>query len=176
MKIHPFLVIAPRLCYTFRAPLSLCPQTGQHKRKRILAQNGVFMYDDDIYGRNPMSTAAFSLGFISILTCSMFYIALPCGALAVICAILSHGSMPMPKKSKTGLIFGICGMVVSAAVTVMAVRMVLTNPQLRSNLEYMIQMYTGDYSFDLDEELDRLLPSGNDSPNTINPEGEGIFL
>lgn len=134
------------------------------------------MFDDDMYRRNPMATAAITLGFLSILSCSAFYVSLPCGALAVICAVLSRGGEPMSKKSKTGILFGVFGMILSAVVTVMAVRMVLTSPQLRSNLEYMIQMYTGDYSFDLDEELERLLPSQNNDSDIIYPKGEGTFL
>lgn len=134
------------------------------------------MFDDDMYRRNPMSTAAIALGFLSILACSAFYVSIPCGALAIICAVLSRGESPMPKKSKTGIIFGTCGIVVSIIATIVSVHMVLTNPELRSNLEYMIQMYTGDYSFDLDEELERFFPSQDDGLPTIYPEGEGTYL
>ncbi|MCD7818568.1 MAG: hypothetical protein LUH07_05910 [Lachnospiraceae bacterium] len=113
--------------------------------------------------RSPMVTASVVLGILSIVLCSAFYIALPCGALAVICAILSRGEQPMAARSKVGMICGILGMVVSVVVTVSALRYVLTTETGRSYLEYYYQMYTGDFDFDLDEALDELFPFLDDS-------------
>lgn len=127
-------------------------------------------YDDEYFyeqrpvgGRNPMATAAIVLGALSIVLCSMFYVAIPCGAMAVICAILSRSRQRMPSHGKAGLICGIIGMAVSAAITVSALRFVLTTETGRAYLEYYYQIYTGDYDFDLDEALDEIFPFLYDS-------------
>lgn len=120
------------------------------------------MYDDDLYGqstpRNPMATAALVLGILSIMTCYMFYISLPLGAVAVICSALSRDRSSMPGRAKVGTVCGIAGILISICVTVTAFVSVIRNPALRSYVEQYIQIYTGDSSFDLDQALDELLP------------------
>ncbi|MCC8068128.1 MAG: DUF4190 domain-containing protein, partial [Clostridiales bacterium] len=127
-------------------------------------------YDDEynwerrpVRGRNTMASAAMVLGILAIALCSAFYIAFPCGALAVICAILSRDNHPMTGKSKAGMVCGIVGMVISAVLTVSAFRYVLTTEEGRSYLEYYYRMYTGDYDFDVDEALEGLFPFLSDS-------------
>lgn len=147
------------------------------------------MYDDTSYEyeqhprRNPLATAAIILGILSLVTSMMIYISLPCGALAVILAILSRTSSPMTKKAKTGLICGFCGMAATVIITVSAFYYVLTNSDLRSLLEYYCQAYLGDYNFDLNEELSNIFPFINifegpspEEPSIIEPKGEGTFL
>lgn len=154
------------------------------------------------YTRNPMATAAVVLGVISLFTCLIFYISIPCGALAVLFAILSRGRNPMPGKSKTGIVCGAIGIFLSAAITVSSVWMVLTNNQMRAYMERYLQNYLGDASFDLDKELVTMFPalksilgyddSGDDSrddfeddlgddfrtdePSRQLPDGEGDFI
>ncbi len=108
--------------------------------------------------RNPMATAAITLGIISLMSCLFFYIAVPCGALAVLCALLSRGRSQMPGKSRAGLICGGCAIVMSLLLTLSSVWMMLTNPQMRAYLEYYMQYYLGDPSFDLDRELENAFP------------------
>ncbi|MCD7745078.1 MAG: hypothetical protein LUI13_07345 [Lachnospiraceae bacterium] len=133
-----------------------------------------YNYDDEynwerrpVRGRNPMATAAITLGIVSIVSCSAFYIALPCGALAVICAILSRDNRPMVGKSKAGIACGIAGMIATLIITLFSFRYVLFTEDGRAYLEYYYQMYTGDLDFDIDEALGQLFPflydSGNDN-------------
>ncbi len=111
------------------------------------------------YARNPMATAAVVLGVISIMTCLIFYISIPCGAMAALCAILSRGKNPMPGKSKVGIVCGLSGLVLSLLITLASVWTVLTNPQMRAYMERYLQYYLGDSSFDLDQELATMFPA-----------------
>lgn len=131
------------------------------------------------YTRNPMATAAVVLGVISLFTCLIFYISIPCGALAVLFAILSRGRNPMPGKSKTGVVCGAIGIFLSAAITVSSVWTVLTNAQMRAYMENYLRYYLGDSSFDLDRELVTMFPAlkgilgYNDSGNNIGTDESG---
>ena len=138
------------------------------------------MFQNDMYGhvpaRRPMATASLVLGILSLFLCSVIYLALPLGALAIIFAILSHTDYTMTGKSKAGLVCGLCGILASVIITVSAFYYVLSNPLARSYLEYYIQMYTGDSDFDLDDDLLRLLPGGQNQdaeqpPVTVPDEG-----
>lgn len=108
--------------------------------------------------RNPMATAAVVLGILSLMTCLFFYISIPCGAMAALLALLSHGREPMSGKSKVGFACGLCGAAFSLAVTASSVWMVLTNAQLRGYMESYIQYYLGEPDFDLERELTDILP------------------
>ncbi len=140
-----------------------------------------YNYDDEynwerrsVRGRNPMATAAVTLGILSIVSCSAFYIALPCGALAIICAILSRDNRPMISKSKAGIICGIVGMIASLIVTVFSFRYILFTEEGRAYLEYYYQMYTGDLDFDIDEALGWLFPFLYDSESADSEDTQGI--
>ncbi len=113
--------------------------------------------------RNPMATAAVVLGVISLITCLVFYISVPCGAMAVLLAILSRGRNPMPGKGKTGLVCGLIGMILSVVITLSSVWVVLSNAQMRAYMESYMQYYLGDASFDLDRELGRMFPALKDA-------------
>lgn len=141
------------------------------------------MYDqDDMYGefrqRNPMASASIALGIASLLSCTIFYIAIPCGALAVLCAILSRGRFRLQGKAKAGIVCGVIGMIFSAVVTATAVHTVFTTPVLKARLEQTMQYYLGDPSFDLDEMLESLIPSlggfgkGDPEPSAGDAEEE----
>lgn len=134
------------------------------------------MFHDDMYGnvpnkRRPLATASLILGILSILLCSVIYLALPFGALAVILAILSHTEYKMAKKSRVGLICGLCGIAASIVVTIYAFQYVLNNPTIRSYLEQYIQMY-------LDENYlpqDLLTEDPSEIPIEL-PQNGGTFL
>lgn len=135
---------------------------------------------DDMYGpserprSSTMAGASLFCGIASIIFCSTFYLALPCGALAVIFAVLSRIGGGMPGRSKTGIICGCCGMAATVIVTVVAVRYALTNPQMRAYVERYIQTYTGDFDFDLEEQLGGLLPflSDDSSDGDASPRDD----
>ncbi|MDY3250820.1 MAG: DUF4190 domain-containing protein [Candidatus Choladocola sp.] len=140
------------------------------------------MYEDDMYRqtpyRNPMATAAMILGIVSLVFFSIFYIALPCGSLAVICSILSRGESRMTGKSKAGIVCGICGIAATIVISVTAVYTVLNDSQMRSYMEQLIQLYTGDDDFDLDQDW-YSDPSKNNQQEEIIPfenGDEGVFL
>ncbi len=108
--------------------------------------------------RNPMATAAIVLGIVSIAFCSVFYIAIPCGAIAIICALLSRNRHPMAGRSKAAIVCGIAGLVLSVGITASALYYVIGTEEGRSFLQYYYEYYSGDSSFDVDEALDELLP------------------
>lgn len=120
------------------------------------------MFHNDMYGyvprRNPLATASMVLGILSLCTCFIFYLSLPFGALAILLAILSRIERNMSGKGKAGIICGLCGIIVSIAVTVSSVYFVLTDATARSYLEYYLQIYTGDSELSLEEEFGNLFP------------------
>lgn len=135
------------------------------------------MYDqDDMHGefrqRNPMASASIALGIVSLLSCTIFYIAIPCGALAVLCAILSRGRFRLSGKGKAGIVCGIIGMILSAVVTVTAVHTVLNTPAMKARLEQALQLYLGDPTFDLDKTLNSLIPALGGSENDPLPAAD----
>lgn len=164
------------------------------------------MYDNDMYGndtyrhyrpRNSMARAAFILGILSVMFSSIFYIALPCGALAILCAVLSRTDAggKMTARCRFAVISGLCGIVATLVITGVMVQKVFTDPALRSYIEYYLRSYTGDYDLDLDEELADLFPflqngdSAADTPeeeempddpaglSPVDPQdSEGVFL
>lgn len=135
---------------------------------------------DDMYGpserprSSTMAGTSLFCGVASIIFCSTFYLALPCGALAVIFAVLSRIDGGMPGRSKTGIVCGCCGMAATIIVTAVAVRYALTNPQMRAYVERYIQTYTGDFDFDLEEQLGGLLPflSDDNSDGDASPQDD----
>lgn len=137
------------------------------------------MYDDYYYdppqpgSGNAMATAAMVLGILSIVTFSVFYVALPCGAIAIICAILSRSSHAMPGKSRAGMICGIAGAVFSLLITIYSFTYVMTSVEGRAYLEYFYQQYTGDFDFDLDETLQQIFPFLNHSETDGSSQQSG---
>ncbi len=114
---------------------------------------------------NPMATAAVVLGILSIVLSSTFYIAIPCGAIAVICAILSRDNHPMANRGKIGILLGTAGLVVSVILTANTVRYVFGTSEGRSLLQSYYQYYTGDSTFDVQEILDEYFPVSDGSEN-----------
>lgn len=143
------------------------------------------MFHDDMYGhvpnkRKPLATAALVLGILSIILSFIIYLALPLGAMSIIFAILSHTEYKMAKKSRIGLVCGICGIFASVLITVSAFRYVLTDPDMRTYLEYYIQMYTeelyGATDIASDDVSDSAPVPQDELPQDEVPQEGGIFL
>lgn len=61
-----------------------------------------------------MESAALILGIISVVTCLILYISIPCGALAIMFAFLSRGgNYKMSEKAIAGLWVGIAGIILT---------------------------------------------------------------
>lgn len=59
-----------------------------------------------------MEAASLILGVIAVLSCTCLYLAIPCGALAIIFATLSRGGMmSYTSKAQIGMILGIVALV-----------------------------------------------------------------
>ena len=125
------------------------------------------MYENDMYqndGGGPRPRGSFMgrislyLGVLSLVLCLMFYLSIPLGALAVICALLARTDSPKSKKYRTSIICGICGIVLSLAMMVSVFYRVISDPQMRSYIEQYVQIYSGDYDWDLKEEMGDVFP------------------
>ena len=67
-----------------------------------------------------MESAALILGIISVVTCLILYISIPCGALAIMFAFLSRGgNYKMSEKAIAGLWVGIAGIILTFITLVM---------------------------------------------------------
>lgn len=81
------------------------------------------MYGQPVSGNHSdrMEIAAMTLGIISIVSCTCLYLAISCGALAIILASLSRGGqMRYGAKAQVGLILGIIGIVLTAVIYISA--------------------------------------------------------
>lgn len=79
---------------------------GVDSKRELRAQN----YLDKAEARKHASShiAAFVLGIISILTCLFWYLAIPCGVLAIVFGAKSARALAS-RLGKAGLIMGIVG-------------------------------------------------------------------
>lgn len=125
------------------------------------------MYDQDMYGNDgyrprprggAMGRFSLYLGVSSIILCLMFYLSIPLGALAIICALLARTDSPRSKKYRISVICGFCGIALSLGMMISVFYRVATDPQMRSYIEYYVRVYTGDYDWDLEEEMGGLFP------------------
>ncbi|MDY3889296.1 MAG: hypothetical protein SOZ17_08825 [Agathobacter sp.] len=63
------------------------------------------------YRSEKFEIAALTLGIISVLSCTCLYASIPCGALAILFALLSKGgTKSMSSKAVTGLTLGVIGL------------------------------------------------------------------
>ena len=59
-----------------------------------------------------MEAASLILGVIAVISCTCLYLAVPCGALAIIFATLSRGGMmSYTSKAQIGMILGIIALI-----------------------------------------------------------------
>lgn len=127
---------------------------------------------DDYYGPNTpgmeysaaLSTASVIFGFLSLFSSIMFYVAIPCGALSILFALLSRGgNRKMTGKGRLAVILSLVGIAASAVMTISAIHMVMTSPQLRSQMETLFNYYAQEMGLDI--EFDDYF-GGSDTPES----------
>lgn len=132
---------------------------------------------DDYYGPNTpgmeyssaMSTASFILAFLSIFSSLIFYIAVPAGALSILLALLSRGrNRRLTGKGKIAVFVSVIGITASVVTTVIAVHTVMTNPEMRSQLEYMFNYYAQELGLDI--EFDDYFGDGGEEKEEDTPD------
>lgn len=156
------------------------------------------MNEDEMYRphprRNAMMTAALVCGIASLVTVAVIYISMPLGALAILFGILSRTESRMATRGKIGIVCGLAGLLLTITVTIGAMHHVFTDPDARSYLEYMLQIYTGDPDLELGDILPFLREPSGEAPHIpedryqqpdpampgqhpiISPEEEGGFI
>lgn len=114
---------------------------------------------DDYYGPNTpgmeyssaMSTASVIFAFVSIFSSLMFYIAIPAGALSILFALLSRGrNKHVTGKCRIAILASIIGITASIVTTVVAVRTVMKNPELRRQVESTFNYYAQELGLDVE--------------------------
>lgn len=121
--------------------------------------------DSSEYSRPPglrhskgLATASLVLAVISLLCGAVIYVAVPCGALAILFALLSRGDKKMPGKCKVSLILGAVGAVSSIIMTVGAFYMLLTNREMRNEFRQLFNYYAYELGLDYDfDDLENML-------------------
>ena len=125
---------------------------------------------DDYYGPNTpgmeyssaMSTASVILAFLSIFSSLMFYIAIPAGALSILFALLSRGrNRRIMGKCRIAILASILGITASVVTTVAAVYTVMTNPEMRRQLESTFNYYAQE----LEDDSSDSIPDDDDRAN-----------
>lgn len=109
--------------------------------------------------RNNMGTAAMILSLIAMITIQVFFISIPCAAVAIILALLSKGKGRLMPKARAALITGVTAAVLSASITGYAVYYVMHDPAMRAQIENMYDYY-----------LDPDASSNAGSPDVQDPE------
>ncbi len=130
---------------------------------------------EDYYGPNTpgmeyssaMATASVVLSFLTIFCSFIFYIAVPCGALSILFALLSRGrNRRLTGRCRIALIVSAAGIAASIVTTVVAVRTVLSDPGLRSQLESAFNYYAQEMGLDI--EFDDYFGGGTEKEDDTN--------
>lgn len=116
--------------------------------------------------KNSMATAALALGIFAVFSGSMPLTAVPLGALAVLCAILSKTDRHLPGKSIAGMIAGIIAAVGSCAITAQTFYSIQNNPQMRAYYAQILDSLLEEYGLADGYNPFRDAPSDNPSSGT----------
>ena len=102
-----------------------------------------------------MALASMILGIIAIVTSGCIYLAIICGSLAIILALLSRGGrMDFCTQAKAGLISGVVGLILTIIIYVTAFAFIL---QQYGGIDGLMQEYMNLYNADtLDELYDKI--------------------
>ena len=119
---------------------------------------------------HAMEMAAVLFAVFSMLGCMVIYIAVPCGALAILLAFLSRGKTRKLKgQARFAAILGAAGMISSVLITAYLFYQICTNPSLRAQVRYIFNQYAQQSGLDLDFDSVFGLPGQKDPA----PEGAG---
>lgn len=105
--------------------------------------------DDPDHGRDymkagsraNMSTAAMILSLIAVMTFQVFFISLPCAAVAIVLSLLSKGSGRLRGRAQIALVTAIVAAVLSASITGYAFYTIMHNPDMKAQIESMYDYY-----------------------------------
>lgn len=124
-----------------------------------------------------MATAALILGIISLVSSCCFYLSIPMGALAILLALLSRGSLrKFSSQAKSGMILGIVGLAATSALLVSSL-FLLGDGRFREQLEDYMEYYSRDaYDSDQDEILEEFFEEPDEGGSDIYDNyNEGYF-
>lgn len=77
---------------------------------------------------SSFAIAAITLGTIAILSSSCFFLGIPCGAMAILCALFSRGGeWTYPSAGKIGLTLGAIGLVLSIILCILEFYIAIDN-------------------------------------------------
>lgn len=82
--------------------------------------------------RNGMATASLIFGILALFSGAFLFLAIPAGALAILCALLSRTEKRLPGKSLIGLAAGLTAAISSCVLTVQSFRYIMENPAVRA--------------------------------------------
>lgn len=96
-----------------------------------------------------MTSAALALGITSLVSCMILYISIPCGALAIIFALLSKGGeMTMSREAKRAFRLGALGIIITAVMYGITLAVIIDT---YGSLEAYLRVYLQDYGMTLEE-------------------------
>ena len=128
-------------------PYTTPPESNPHKQPN----------EGPLYAHIPQPTSpgsgfelsALIFGFLSILSCSILYVSVILGALAILFALLSRGGkQKLSPRAKLGLILGIIGMVLTVLLSVYAFYLAFTQ---YGSIENLLREYCQMLGFDFEE-------------------------
>ena len=107
-------------------------------------------------GSGRMQIAAMILGIISIASCTCLYLAIPCGALAVILGVLSRGGqMKFENKAQIGIFLGLIGL---SFTIVLFTSSFLYSLREYGSIEGILRAYAEMNGMDYEEMMQQLYP------------------
>lgn len=111
-------------------------------------------------GSRKLAAAALILAFLAVPFFFLFYVSIPLGAIAVLLALLSRGSGKISPRAKLAAIIGTGAICLSLLTTAYMFITVYRTPELRTQIEQMIDFYYDLYDM---EENDSSRPKSGDS-------------
>ena len=160
--------------------------------RNIFYERSLYMFSEDYDGSfwnssdydqrpgsrrsNGLATASLVLGIFSLMSSTILYVAVPCGALAILFALLSRGNGKMHGKCKAAIALGIAGGVSSIIMTVGAFYMLMTNSEMRREFEYLFDLYADELGLDYDfDDLEEMFGIDGDKDQTDEPDENDYY-
>lgn len=104
-----------------------------------------------------LATVAMVAGLLSVPFCFFGYIGIVLGGIAIVMAILSKGTAKkLLPQARKGIIYGILGVIIGYAVVISSIHTVLTNPEMRRQMNQLSEQL---YGVSFDETLEGLTGS-----------------